>query len=114
MNPTDSSSLSNSIAEHNPKACRCRRCGSDRLHHSHLRGPIEQILFISGTQIRRCHACRLRQAWFPFAWGAPISIRLADDSQRHGWSGAALLCGGFVVCVGFLWWMITRFSEWSG
>jgi hypothetical protein len=114
MNPTDSPSRSNPVADHTLKACRCARCGSDRLHHSHRRGPIEQILYIFGTQIRRCHACRLRQAWFQFGWTTPISIRLADDSKRHGWSGAALLCGGFVVCVGFLWWMITRFSALPG
>jgi hypothetical protein len=101
-------------AAHDPPSRHCPKCGSDRLHHSHRRGPVEQFLYIFGTQIRRCHACRLRYAWFQFAWFAPTSIRLADDSKRSGWSGAALLGAGFVVCVGFLWWMITRFTEWSG
>jgi hypothetical protein len=114
MNTTDSPSLSKPIADRALKGCRCSRCGSDRLHHSHRRGPIEQILYTFGTEIRRCHACRLRHAWFSFAGVAPVSIRLADDSKRGGWSGAALLCGGFLVCLGFLWWMISRFTELSG
>jgi hypothetical protein len=97
------------------KSCYCPLCGSDRLHRSHRRGAIERFLSVFGAQVRRCHSCRSRQAWFATPWFSPVSLRLGDDgSQRRLWSGAALLGGGFVACLGLLWWMISRLTGLSG
>jgi predicted RNA-binding Zn-ribbon protein involved in translation (DUF1610 family) len=97
------------------KSCYCPHCGSNRLHRSHRRGAIERFLSVFGAQVRRCHSCKARQAWFATPWFAPVALRLGDDaSQRRRWSGAALLGGGFAACLGLLWWMISRLTQLSG
>jgi hypothetical protein len=97
------------------KCFHCPHCGSDRLHRSHRRGAVERFLSAFGAQVRRCHSCRSRQAWFATPWFAPRAIGLGeDDSQRRLWPAAALLGCGFVACLGILWWMISRFAALSG
>jgi hypothetical protein len=87
---------------------RCPQCGSDRIHRSHRRGAIERILSLLGADIRRCHPCRSRQAWF----GAQ-AIPLIDPGAGRMRSSLALL-GGLLVCLLLVWWMILRFTELSG
>jgi hypothetical protein len=98
-----------------PESRLCPKCRLDCLRRSHRHGPLDHLLSTFGAQIQRCHSCRSRQAWFQFAWFAPFAIRLADNAGKPSrWSGAVLLGGGFVACLGFLWWMITRFTDPSG
>jgi predicted RNA-binding Zn-ribbon protein involved in translation (DUF1610 family) len=87
---------------------RCPQCGSDRIHRSHRRGAIERTLSLLGAEIRRCHPCRGRYAWF-----GSRAIRLVDPSA--GRMRASLALGaGFLVCLVLVWWMILRFTELSG
>ena len=86
----------------------CPQCGSDRIHRSHRRGAIERILILLGAEIRRCHPCRGRYAWF-----GSRSLPLADLSAGRVRSSLAL-SGGFLVCLLLVWWMIVRFTALSG
>ncbi len=82
---------------------RCPKCLSDRVHHSHRQGAIERLLSIFGAEIRRCHACRMRQAW----WGM-FALRLGDSGASTQWSALLVLAVGFVFCLAVVWWVITR------
>jgi hypothetical protein len=82
----------------------CPQCQSDRVHHSHRRGLAERLLCTLGADIRRCHTCRARQAW----WGAAV-IQLGENGGGSGrWSAALVVCTGFVLCVAFVWWLIAH------
>jgi hypothetical protein len=76
---------------------------------------LERLLTSFGAQVRRCHSCRSRRAWFESSsWGS-TAIRLADKGSQQGrWPGAMVLGAGFLVCLAFLWWIITRFTEFAG
>lgn len=94
-------------------ARRCPGCGSFHLHASHRRGAFEWLLASFGAQVRRCHSCRSRRAWFESDWGGSTAIRLGARPKSRG-PGAIMLCAGFLACLAFLWWMITRFAEFAG
>jgi predicted RNA-binding Zn-ribbon protein involved in translation (DUF1610 family) len=49
----------------------CPRCGSTRVHRSRRKNVLDRVLSLLGAQVRRCHDCRSRQAWF--GW---VSIRI--------------------------------------
>ena len=87
---------------------RCPRCGSDRLYQSHRRGLLEKTLAAFGAQVRRCHSCRARHSWFGLT-----AIRLGDSATDPGLHNGIAIGAGFVLCVAFLWWMITRLTEFS-
>ena len=90
----------------------CPRCGSAHLHASHRRGAFEGILASAGAKVRRCHSCRLRQAWFESRWLGSRAISLAENSgSKDRWLDTMLLSGGFLACLAFIWWMITRFTQ---
>lgn len=90
------------------KQRRCPRCGSDRLHQSHRRSLLERALAAVGGDIRRCHSCRARHSWFGLT-----AVRLGDSATDSGLTGGLVIGAGFLVCVVFLWWMITRLTEFS-
>jgi hypothetical protein len=85
---------------------RCPRCGSERIHHSHRHGAWERILHALGGQIRRCHSCSTRQAWFGMS-AIPL---------RQGRSGAGPIRAAVVVATGLIvfltvfWWIIVRMA----
>ena len=82
----------------------CPNCRSDRLHHSHRRGSLERFLSSVGAHIRRCHVCRSRQAW----WGA-AAIPLVEQGGGTGRrSSATMICTGLLLCLIFLWYLITH------
>ena len=87
---------------------RCPRCGSDRLHQSHRRGPLERALAFIGGDIRRCHGCRARYSWFGLT-----ALRLGDNAIDRGLSAGFVVGAGFLLCIAFLWWMITRLTEFT-
>lgn len=99
---------SSDVTKPSEKNRRCPRCGSDRLHQSHRRGLLERLLSAAGAEIRRCHSCRARHSWFGLT-----AIRLGDSATDRGLSGGVVIGGGFVLCIAFLWWMITRLTEFT-
>ena len=86
----------------------CPRCGVSRVHRSHRRGLIEHTLAQFGAEMRRCYACRARQAWFG---RTPIAI---GDADRKRWRNLVLFGSGFTLCLLLLWWMISRFTPLVG
>jgi hypothetical protein len=88
----------------------CPKCGSVRVRQSRRRGPIERLLSWLGGEIRRCHDCRARRAWFGIS---PIPIGNVDP-QTSPWTNIFVCVSGFVACVVLAWWVITRFTELSG
>jgi len=87
----------------------CPKCGSVRVHRSRRRGAIEYVLAACGADVRRCHDCRARQAWFG---GLPIRLSSASSDQPR--LGLAIYFAGFIACVAILWLMITRYTGLSG
>jgi hypothetical protein len=63
-----------------------------------------------GGEIRRCHDCRARQAWF----GSSCFLLPTKGVTRGRLTSAALLGSTFLVCFVFIWWMISRFTELAG
>jgi predicted RNA-binding Zn-ribbon protein involved in translation (DUF1610 family) len=88
----------------------CPACGSARVHRSHRRGGFERMLCSIGVEIRRCHDCRSRQAWLR---SARLSLPTEGVASKR-LTSIALLGSTFAVCLLFIWWMISRFTELAG
>ena len=86
----------------------CPNCQSTRIHRSHRKSSFDRMLCAIGGEIRRCHDCRSRQVWFR-SNGFPL-----PDSFGGGLTTLALLGSAFLLCLLFIWWMITRFRELAG
>jgi hypothetical protein len=63
-----------------------------------------------GGEVRRCHDCRSRQAWFR---SAGLSLP-TEGVARERLTSLALLGSTFLVCFLFIWWMISRFTDLAG
>jgi hypothetical protein len=80
------------------------------VHRSHRKSGYERLLCVIGGEIRRCHDCRARQAWF-----GSKGILLPTKGVAGGRLGSlALLGSASIVCFLFIWWMISRFTELAG
>jgi hypothetical protein len=88
----------------------CPKCGSVRVHRSRKRGPIERTITWLGADIRRCHDCRARQAWFGFS---PIPIGNTDP-KANPWAGILLFLSCCAGCFAAVWWLVVRFTGLSG
>jgi hypothetical protein len=63
-----------------------------------------------GAEVRRCHDCRARQAWF-----RATGFLLPTKGVTRGRLVSLVLIGSsFLVCLVFIWWMIARFKELAG
>ncbi len=90
----------------NHLATPCPHCKSNRIHRSHRRGAIDQLLSRVGAQIRRCHDCRHRYAFFGM-----MSLPLGIRDSNHDQASNALLYGAiFSVCLLVVWWMVRRLT----
>jgi hypothetical protein len=87
-------------------ARQCPHCGSLRVHPSHRRGVFDRLFAAMGGDIRRCHDCRARQAWFHHT---PMPLPAVDH-----WPRMAMLGSGFLMCLMVLWWIIQRSAADSG
>jgi hypothetical protein len=68
------------------------------------------MLCTIGGEIRRCHDCRTRQAWFRH-----VSFPLpTEDLLGERLMSVALLGSTFFVCFLFIWWMIARLTDLAG
>jgi hypothetical protein len=85
---------------------RCPHCKSARIHRSHRRGSIDLILSRVGAELRRCHDCRRRYAFFG-VFAMPLGVR---DSRQDGLSTLLLFGVAFSVCLLVVWWMIRRLT----
>jgi hypothetical protein len=80
----------------------CPKCGSARVHRSRRHSILDHVLAGLGAQLRRCHDCRCRYAWFGYY---PIP---AADSAGAKLAARSLLAGGATGCLLALWWVIAR------
>jgi hypothetical protein len=80
------------------------------VYRSHRRSGFERVLSTIGGEIRRCHDCRTRQAWFRSV-GMPIPTEGVTGGRL---TSVALLGSTFLVCFLFIWWMISRFTALAG
>ncbi|MEO8097069.1 MAG: hypothetical protein ABI811_05165 [Acidobacteriota bacterium] len=88
----------------------CPRCRSPRIHRSHRRTFLDRVLAGLGAEIRRCHDCRFRRAFW-----TDVSLPLgpAHDSSlapTHLRTQLGIFLCAFTLCIGFLWLVITRFT----
>ncbi len=92
------------------EARHCPKCGSGRVHRSHRRSGLERVLGVIGAEIRRCHDCRTRQAWF-----SSVGVALpGEGAAGDRLTTVAVLGSTFLMCFLFIWWMISRFTELAG
>ena len=87
-------------------ARRCPRCGSERIHFSHLRGAWERILHALGGQVCRCHACSSRQVWFG-ELGIPVG---RGRNQAGPISAVLVVATGLIVFLTVFWWILARLT----
>jgi len=87
----------------------CPRCKSGRVHRSHRKTTLDRILSAIGGEIRRCHDCRARQAWF-----GGCGFLLPMEGIHGGLESALLLGAAFLGSFFFIWWVISRFTELAG
>jgi len=88
----------------------CPKCGSTRIHRSHRKGVLDNLLSCFGAEVCRCHDCRIRHAWFRSS-SLPL---VSADSDQGRWASLAVLASSFLACLELVWWAITRFGELSG
>jgi hypothetical protein len=80
----------------------CPGCGAPKVHRSHRKGLVEQMLSLVGARVRRCHACNLR---FARLFSSTVYI---DDARRLIRRAAIVLlmaAGAVLVLVVMLWLM---------
>jgi hypothetical protein len=91
-------------ATHN-RVRHCPKCGSVRVHRSRRKGCFEGLLVALGGEIRRCHDCCCRKAWFG---GSPIPIGNRDP-EAPAWA-RLLAVGSGAAAVAVVWWVIDRLA----
>jgi hypothetical protein len=88
----------------------CPHCKSSRVQRVHRHAARDYLLYALGAELRRCRDCRLRHASF-----ATFSVPLNQpQALREIWRRMFAMTSGFVVCLLFVWWVIHRFTEFSG
>jgi len=63
-----------------------------------------------GAELRRCHDCRHRYAFFG-ALSMPLGAR---DNGQDGLSGLLFVGLVFSICLVFVWWMVRRLTVLAG
>ena len=81
----------------------CPRCGSDRVLRSHRRNGLERMYHWLGADLRRCHQCLARRAWF-----GSLHFPLSSRKPSNTWLGVALSGSGGAICLLAAWWIISR------
>jgi predicted RNA-binding Zn-ribbon protein involved in translation (DUF1610 family) len=88
----------------------CPKCGSARVHRSHRRSALTRWFCAIGGEIRRCHDCRSRLAWF-----GSVRFSLPKEDYLAGERMTSLaMVTTFVACFLLIWWMISRLSALAG
>ncbi|HEV2199374.1 MAG TPA: hypothetical protein VGR73_06115 [Bryobacteraceae bacterium] len=78
----------------------CPKCGAEALLASGLYGVREQVLFVLGASVYRCHSCEARCAHLS-RW----TLSLGDPTEDHApyWVAAAITGGALAVAAIALW-----------
>ena len=92
-----------------PRRC-CPRCQSEHVHRSHRRSTMDRLFHALGAEIRRCHQCQFRYAQF-IKLVLPLG---ASQAKPSGWATVAVTSTAFLLCLGFVLWIIRRLTGFSG
>jgi len=86
----------------------CPKCGAEALLASSLYSVREQILFVLGASVYRCHSCDARYAQLS-RW----TLSLGDPTEDHTpyWVMAAI-AGGLLAVAGIALWALRRNHRW--
>ena len=85
---------------------KCPKCGSNQVFRSHRRDLLERFYHWMGAELRRCHECRGRRAWY-----GSLSFPLADPEARpNRWVGKAAFASGCAASILAAWWIISRLT----
>lgn len=86
----------------------CRRCGSESLFTSNFYGVHEEVLFVLGASVYRCHNCDARYAQLG-AW----TLNLGDSTvDRTPYWVATAITGGVLMLVAIALWALRRNHRW--
>jgi hypothetical protein len=86
----------------------CPKCGAGSLVTSSLYGVREQVLFVLGAFVYRCHSCDARYAQLG-RWTLPLGDPTKD--RTHYWIAAAI-ASGLLVVVAIALWALRRNHRW--
>jgi hypothetical protein len=89
---------------------RCAKCNSDLLVTSKRRGLREEILFVLGSDLRRCSACDARQAYLGNLTFSLPKVAVEATPNLHLVMFAIVF--GIIVCIGIAIWTLKRFHRW--
>jgi predicted membrane-bound spermidine synthase len=88
---------------------RCAKCNSDLLVTSKRRGLREELLFVLGSDLRRCSACDARHAYLGnLTFSLPKAA--VDNPNLHLVMFAIVF--GIIVCIAIAIWTLKRFHRW--
>jgi len=89
-------------------AIHCPKCGSARVHRSRRHSILDHVLSRLGAQLRRCHDCGCRRAWFGFY---PLPV---GEAARAKLAERTLLAAGATAGLLALWWVLSRAKPGAG
>jgi len=72
------------------------------VYRSHRRGAVDQLCRRLGAELRRCHDCRRRYAYFRL-----LTLPLGIRENQAGRSPLLVSCG-FTICLLVVLWIVRR------
>lgn len=86
---------------------KCPNCSAPSVHKSRPRGATEQLLFVLGASIFRCHTCEDRNLYFA---GLEVS---ANENTRDRSAGIVLfsIVAGIVACMTIAFLILRKFHR---
>lgn len=85
----------------------CPKCSAPTFKPSRPHGGVEQILFVLGANILRCHACADRNLYF---LGLEFRARDRTRDADLEWVVRAIV-GGILTCAMIAFWVLRRFHR---
>ena len=85
----------------------CPRCSAPAFRPSRPHGGMEQILYILGANIFRCHACSDRNLYF---FGLEFPAREQPGGVELEWVVVPIL-GGIMTCAVIALWVLRKFHR---
>jgi len=87
----------------------CPKCNSPFTFPSSRRGLLEDLCFVLGGEIRRCHSCDVRHAYL----GALVLEAAKTQGDNRGMQiVTAAIVGGTIACLVIAVWLLRRFHRW--
>jgi hypothetical protein len=85
---------------------KCPSCSAPTFHRSQPRGGVEQLLFVLGATISRCHACSVRNLYF-----AGLEIPAKERRDRSAEIALFSIVAGILTCMTIAFLVLRKFHR---